>query len=359
MILHTHVTVRTLAIAALLAVSLGWGQLSAQQSLSFSLFERYLEAFRVEAGIPGMSAAILQDGQIVWERGLGRRDVESGAPATPDTPYLLGDLSQTLGATVLLRKCVDQSYLSVTDRVVRWVPLFPEPQTLVAGLLTHASPQGGFLFAPERFAALTAVVESCAGASYEQLLVDEIVDRLGMTSAVPGSAAALASAGSALPPETRTRYAATLARLATPYRVDRGRAIRTELPLQLADAANGVIASVRDLAQFDAALGSGVLLDPDTLALAWTPAMSAGVPMPTGLGWFVQAHTTRAGAEPLVWHFGVVKDAYSALLLKLPARGLTLVLLANSDGMNAPFALEKGDVTSSLYARLFLRVFAG
>jgi len=63
--------------------------------------------------------------------------------------------------------------------------------------------------------------------------------------------------------------------------------------------------------------------------------------------------------ERLVWQFGVVKDAYSGLILKLPDRNITLILLANSDGLSAPFALENGDVTTSLFAKTFLRLITG
>jgi hypothetical protein len=78
-----------------------------------------------------------------------------------------------------------------------------------------------------------------------------------------------------------------------------------------------------------------------------------GANVPTGLGWFVQSYNGR----DLVWQFGNLPNAYSSLILKVPERRITLILLANSDGLSAPFALEQGDVTASLYARLFLRVF--
>jgi hypothetical protein len=42
---------------------------------------------------------------------------------------------------------------------------------------------------------------------------------------------------------------------------------------------------------------------------------------PLGLGWFVQSYNN----ERLVWQFGVVKDAYSGLILKLPDRNITLI----------------------------------
>jgi hypothetical protein len=56
-----------------------------------------------------------------------------------------------------------------------------------------------------------------------------------------------------------------------------------------------------------------------------------------------------------VWHFGLVPNAYSSLILKVPGRHITFILLANSDGLSAPFQLADGDVTRSLFATVFLR----
>jgi len=57
-----------------------------------------------------------------------------------------------------------------------------------------------------------------------------------------------------------------------------------------------------------------------------------------------------------VWHFGVARGAYSSLILKVPNKHVTLILLANSDRLSAPYTLENGDVTQSVFARLFLRL---
>ena len=86
---------------------------------------------------------------------------------------------------------------------------------------------------------------------------------------------------------------------------------------------------------------------------ALSQAFANGKPLPTGLGWFVQAYNS----EPIAWQFGVVENAYSSLIVKVPNRRLTLILLANSDGLTAPFALEAGDVTTSIFARTFLQAF--
>jgi len=96
-----------------------------------------------------------------------------------------------------------------------------------------------------------------------------------------------------------------------------------------------------------------LLLRDETRTLAWSQVIAPdGAALPTGLGWFVQTYH----GERLVWQFGEIPGAYSALVLKLPARHLTFILLANSDGLSAPFQLQSGDVTRSPFATLFLRL---
>jgi hypothetical protein len=62
----------------------------------------------------------------------------------------------------------------------------------------------------------------------------------------------------------------------------------------------------------------------------------------------------------VVWHFGLARDAYSSLIVKVPARNLTLILLANSDGLvGPPYTLGDGNLSANLFASLFLRLFVG
>ena len=76
-----------------------------------------------------------------------------------------------------------------------------------------------------------------------------------------------------------------------------------------------------------------VLLLDETLAQAWQPATGyRGTALPTGLGWFVQSYS----GQRVVWHFGNVPNAYSSLIIKLPERNLTFILLANSDRLASP-----------------------
>jgi hypothetical protein len=139
--------------------------------------------------------------------------------------------------------------------------------------------------------------------------------------------------------------------VAIPYKIDsRGRAARSDYERPAVSASTGVVTTVLDLAQFDRALDRNMLVDAATRRRAWQPAASS---LPTGLGWFVQDYN----GERVVWHFGVARDAYSALYLKVPDRNLTLILMANSDGLAAPYTLSNGDITVSLFAQLFLKLF--
>jgi CubicO group peptidase (beta-lactamase class C family) len=329
---------------------------SSAQSLDYSLFERTLDALRNEAGIPAISAAIVQDGKIVWTSGLGKQDLEGNVSARADTPYVIGSLAQTLGSTLLLRKCVDQSYLETVDKVVRWTPAYPEPDTTVGELLSHTALDKTFRYAPSRLSALTGVFEECAGGKYQQLLGQELFDLLAMINSVPGQTLNTPTADEVamFEPGRLARYRDVLQKVAIPYRLVNRRPVRNaELTPAHLDFAQGVVSSVLDLAQFDLAYDSGFLA-PATRVHALSQAFTNGRALPTGLGWFVQAYNN---SEPIAWQFGLVENAYSSLIVKVPNRRLTLILLANSDGLTAPFGLEAGDVTASIFAKTFLRTF--
>ena len=349
-----------LKIAATVAfVAVVLGRATEAQDLTFALFERYLDSLRQESAIPGLSAAIVQNGRVAWERGFGYRDVESSSHAEPDTPYPIVDLAQTFASTLLLQQCFERRDLELDDRMIRWAPNYTDSSTTVGQILSHASPSGGFKYDPSRYAALTEVVQQCASQVYRKIVAQEVLDLVGMSDSVPGQHLAEPS-----PADRRLfdqaaldRYAAVVRRMAIPYRVDsRGRPTRSDYSTRFMDASTGLISTVRDLARYDAALDDGFFISRETLAMAWTNAPSAtGATLPTGRGWFVQAYN----GERIVWHFGEAKDAFSSLIVKIPGRRLTLVLLANSDGLSAPSALGAGDVVTSLFARLFLRLFIG
>lgn len=331
---------------------------------SIPVLDSYLEALRQQAGIPGMSAIILSGDATVWEKGYGFANTATRERVTPDTPFLVGDMSGTLAA-VLLLQCVEQRRLELDQPLSHYGLSSPEPDATLRGLLSHAGPgargTGGdaFVYSAERYAGLTALMEWCAPQPYRKSVSHRLLNRLAMRDSVPGTD--LVSADLSLPEglfddEDLARYRSVLQRIAVPYKVTgRTRADRVELPIATMSASGGLVSTVRDLAKLDNALSGEhrVLLLDETLALAWNPSVDrAGQPTPMGLGWFVQFYRN----ERVVWHFGQVPNAYSSLIIKLPAKGITFILLANSDGLSNPFQLQTGDVTRSPFATVFLKL---
>ena len=80
------------------------------------------------------------------------------------------------------------------------------------------------------------------------------------------------------------------------------------------------------MADFDLALKGGDLLVTSTIATAWrAPVAADGQRLPHGIGWLSQSYN----GEPVVWQFGVGEGS-SSLMVILPARNLSLILLAKA-----------------------------
>lgn len=327
------------------------------QELPYQIFERYLEPLAAQIGMPGMSAVIVRNNRVEWEKGYGHADVENKVAATPDTLYPIGGVTQAMTA-VLLGVCTDRHLLEVDTGIRTFVPTFPEDAS-VRHVMAHAS-QGRFNYDAARYTALTPVVEKCTGQPYRVAMADEILQKLTMTSSVPGLDLGQPSGQAArdlFDAARITHYRSQLTRLAKPYRIDRsGTAVLSEYPSYGLDASGGMVSTARDLARFEWELDddNGVPLSRSTLTKMWTPFTFDGIAnLPTGLGWFVQ----RSSNVQLVWTFGHIPDAASALILKMPSKRLTLVLLANSGGLAAGYNLEQGDIANSPFVKIFLRLF--
>lgn len=348
--------------ALIVCLTLGLSGVQARQNqvnvLTSSPFESYLESLRAQAGIPGMSAALVQDGQIVWERGFGFQNLEARVRATPDTPYPVADISQTLAAALVLH-CAEERRLSIDDPIQRHGGSVPDPAATVRQVLSHTSDGAGevFRYEPERYAQLTAVVEGCVPQPYRKTVAVNLLERLAMKDSVPGRdlAAPTVLTERLFSTEILERYSKVLERLAVPYKVDnKKRATRTELIPEGINTATGLVTTVRDYARFDVAIDEALLLRAETREAAWSPdTTDSRAVLPTGLGWFVQTYR----GEPVVWHFGLIANGYSSLIVKLPSRHLTFILFANSDGLSSTAQLDAGDVTRSVFATLFLRIY--
>lgn len=343
---------RAVAFACAIAVTSVSGQ-STSVDDRIALFAKYLDALRVQAGIPGLSAAVVAGGRIAWERGYGFADLEARVAATPDTPYRIASLTKTF-SSVLLMQCREAGRLTLDEPMRTYTTAVPDAAATVRHVLSMTSetqPGTRYRYDGDRFASLTPVVQSCTGEPYRLALASRILNRVGMLDSVPGQDLESAIADASLfDGATLERYRRVIARLAKPYVVTNGRPASADYPPRGINAAAGLISTVRDLARYDAALDDRFLLSRESLTLAWAnPTLSDGRRSPYALGWFSQS--TAAG--PAIWHYGLW-PTFSSLLLKFPDRGLTLIMLANSDGLSSRFPLADGDITVSPFARAFI-----
>jgi CubicO group peptidase (beta-lactamase class C family) len=316
-------------------------------------FGDYLEALRAQAGIPGLAAVIVGNSDLLWAQAFGKQDVDRSIATRTNTPFQLDGLTQMFTASLILR-CVEEGSLSLDDRVGRFVADAPEPNATVRQILMHTSEGAGFRYRPERIDVLGGVVAACGAETFRAKLARSF-DQLAMIDSVPGLDVVHMTPDAVFSALTIERYGRVVDQLATPYAVDsRGRPSVSRYVALALTPSSGAISTARDLGQFVLGIRKGIIVRPETLALAWKPAVGAdGQRLPHGLGWFVQSYS----GETIVWQFGVSDNASSSLVVTVPGRGVSLVLLANSDGLTRPFPLAAGDLTASPFGRLFLGAF--
>lgn len=325
-----------------------------------------LDVLRREARIPGLSVAVVDHGELVLARGLGYSDLQRQLPATAETPYDVASVSKPLAAVVALA-LVEKGVLDLDRPLAEyssWQPFCREfsrqpsrfarelrcdPAThTLRHLLSHTAagrPGERFSYNPVLYSWASRPLMALTGASFSSLV--------GRYVFGPAKMASSARRHRDLPlPQALGRA------LAPPHRVDHAGALvrAPALEPQGDGAAGGVISTVLDLAKFDVALDGGALISPASRQAMMTATRSSqGEALPYGLGWFVQEYRGRK----LVWHSGWWEQAYSALYLKVPQERLTLILLANSEGLWWGNPLDQAEVEKSPFARAFLRAWLG
>lgn len=356
----------TLVIAALAA---GVGSpLAAQGDVDAQLraFAAEVDSLRVANHIPGLSIAVVRDGRVVLARGFGFANLEARTPATEHTAYPIASVTKPVAGVTAMR-LVERGVLDLDRPMARyenWAEFCAEARdegppiffrdydcspdvTLRHVLSMQMNGRAGerFWYNPISFSWASRPMMQVTGRAFSDLVADEVFGPAGMTE-------------SARTHRNLPLRADVAARVAPPYHVDSaGAFVRSaDLEPQGDGAAGGVISTVADMARFDVALDEGRLLSEASKAEMWRPGRSpSGAALPYGIGWFVKEMDGRR----LVWHTGWWEQAYSAMYLKLPDERLTLILLANSEGLWWGNPLDGATVERSPFAAAFLRRFHG
>ena len=312
-------------------------------------FAAQLDHLREQLAIPGMSAIVMSHDQVIWEGSLGVADLATQRLVTPETQFHLASLTKTFASTIVLQ-LVEQGLVNLDDPVSNYGITLSSPGIIrVRHLLSHTSegvPGEQFRYNGDRFALLDQVIQRATSESFATRVMARIVTPLALEHTAPNPlSAAFAVAG--------RDAAAFIAAMATGYGIDsHSKPVPVAYPSLFSSAA-GLVSTAREVARYSTALDAGQFLSNATRTLAYTPAVGAGnKTLPYGLGWFisvVKGHT-------LVWHYGYW-TGNSSLIIKEPSRGLTFVVLSNSDQLSARFKLGIGDLMSSTVAQAFVNGF--
>jgi CubicO group peptidase (beta-lactamase class C family) len=313
-----------------------------------------------ERNIPGVSIAVVRDGQVVKAQGYGLANVELNAPATADTIYQSGSVGKQFTATLVMM-LVEDGKLKLDESIRTYMPEAPATwqDITIRHLLSHTAGVSNALyndldmrrdyteeelfkriaelpldFKPGEkwnysncgYVTLGILIHRVSGKFYGDLLRERIFEPLGMTTA------RIISEADIIPNR------------AAGYLLQDGKLRNQEwVSPSLNTTADGALyLTVLDLAKWDAALYTEKLLKKSSLDLMWTPVrLNDGKTAPYGFGWFLG----NVNGHRLIQHGGAWQG-FNAGISRYVDDKLTVILMANRAGA-APDAIVRG--ITSLY----------
>lgn len=139
-------------------------------------FAEHVEALREASGAPGLTIAIVENGEVTMAQGFGVTDIENPRPVDADTNFAIGSVSKAF-TTTALAVLVDEGRLDWDDRVIDHMPEFrmSDPwvtrEMTVRDLLVHRSGlglgAGDLLFVPRSDLTRAEIVERLANIPLE------------------------------------------------------------------------------------------------------------------------------------------------------------------------------------------------
>lgn len=329
------------------------------------LTAKWLDAQRAYRRIPGLSAAIVADQEVIWAGGSGYADLTARRPATPQTIYSICSISK-LFTSIAVMQLRDQGKLRLDDPVSKHLAWFDIERThpesgeiTIEGLLTHSSglpreaaypywsgPDFVFPTHDQIVSALSSeetlyptetyfqysnlgltlageIVAAESGTPYADYVTSHILTPLGLSSTTPE-----------IPAAERGR------RLATGYGPLKREGDRQALPFFQAKGiapAAGYASTAEDLARFAAwqfrllAYRSTEVLAPNTLREMQRIHFVDPSGSPT---WGLGFSAWKAGQENFVGHGGSCPGYQTSLLLQPEAR-IAVTVMTNGIDVNA------------------------
>ena len=263
----------------------------------------YISAEMKAQQIPGLSLAVIKNGEIVLARGFGLANVEHQVPTKPETIFQSGSMGKQFTATAVMM-LVEEGKLSLDDKITKYFTDGPETwnKITVRHLLTHTSgmtdypddfdlrrdytedelvqrikpiplafqPGEKWSYSNLAYVMLGVLIHKVSGKFYGDFLQERIFKPLGMSTARVISEADI------------------VPNRAAGYRVANGQLKNQDwVSPSLNTTADGALyLTVYDMAKWDAALYTEKLLKRASLVEMWTPVkLNDGKTHPYGFGW--------------------------------------------------------------------------
>jgi CubicO group peptidase (beta-lactamase class C family) len=326
--------------------------------------------------IPGISVAIVSNGQVALAQGYGLGNVKTGAPVTADTRFDIGSVTKTftaLGVLLLYQESQGTSHpLDLNAPIKKYLhntPTFTLPRAwsrvTTMQLLNMTSGIGNgpsaepwqaqvasianapLMFAPgtkssysdTNYDLLGELIQQWTGENYGTFIQDQILAPLGMSETqelgrsptVPNQAVGYNASRHGTWPKAAVQNGPDL------Y------------------ASAGIVSTAQDMATYMTALLSGRFLDPATYRLMWTstPTQQYGSKPPTdsnrGLGWDTVIDTTTGPTK--VEKGGSIPGFISELILYPGSdSGVFVSINMNPQGSRHPDQVSALQVAEAVYA---------
>ncbi len=305
------------------------------------------EFIKVEMGrqrIPGLSLAVVKNGEIVLARGYGLANVELNVPAKPDTVFKIGSVSKQFLATGIML-LVQQGKVGLDDKISKYLEGTPETWSAISvrHLLTHTSglvrEAPGFdpfkvqtdadviktaYSLPLRFQPgekweycnlgyfiLAEIIRKAFGKSWADYLTEQVFAPLGMNATRPTTVAEII-------PNRAAAYSLNNSKL---QNTDNWPALRPS---------GAFLSTVLDLAKWEAALNTDKVLKKADREMMWTPVtLNGGRKYLYGFGW--ELDDTRGVST--VRHGGTL-TGFRTQFARFPDHGITVILTCNLGNAN-------------------------
>lgn len=319
-----------------------------------ALLKQQRKAMRV----PGATATIVFADGSRWSSAAGKAIRSPEAKATPRTPFVVGSITKTFVAALIL-KLAEDGALNLDDPLSRWLPAYPNGANIsLRQLLSHSSgvhnyfehpdygqlvfkrpthkwapteilatfahkpyfaPGAGYYYSNTNYVLLGLVAEAAGGAQLGEQLRTRFTHPLGLARTYfqgDGPPVAASAKGHLLKPAGMKEISDS-----TGYRPTRSAAT-------VAWAAGDGVATADDIATWARALYGGEVLDPESLAEMLDDARYPG----SGYGLGVRVR--QLDGRRLVGHTGSLRG-FVAATWHLPADETTIAVLTNRGRINA------------------------